>query len=70
MRKALALFLWQPCLVMIFDHLDPKIGETRCKIKNIGVGIIQIGHSKHRRSAIKHLLSMQPRPVFRDLQNI
>jgi hypothetical protein len=31
------------------------MGETRYKIKNIGVGIIQIGQSKRRQSAIKDL---------------
>jgi hypothetical protein len=54
MRKSFTLFLWQPCLV-IYDHLDPKLCETMGKIKNIGVGFIQIGAAKSHRHAIKDL---------------
>jgi hypothetical protein len=37
----------------LITYIDPKMGETGCKIKNIGVEIIQIGRSK--RQAIKDL---------------
>jgi hypothetical protein len=44
--------------------LDPKMSETNGKIKNVGVGFIQIGAVKRHRRAIKDCKVCNRRPVL------
>jgi hypothetical protein len=44
----LILFLWQP-IFGLFDQNNSQMDETRYKVKNTGIGIIEIGQAKRHR---------------------